>query len=156
MFASWLSLLYTSGDLLTVHHNEHISVSSIADRKRTCYVHRHPLERCAGIMLLQLTSSSSYWTFSCNTLGTVSYIICDCLLSSNLIKSLFYLFQHLCPTVAPLWNSFNTSFILEEATTTKLDEVLRSALSQCRYKHPFISIKLFHSAQYTFVRDPLP
>ena len=57
-----------------VHHNEHISVSGIADRKRACYVHRYPLERCAWVILFQVRSCSSYWTFSCNALGTVCYV----------------------------------------------------------------------------------
>ena len=56
-----------------VYHNEHISVSCIADRKRAYYVHWYPLERCARVILLQLTSTSSYWTFSCNALGTDCY-----------------------------------------------------------------------------------
>ena len=57
------------------------------------------------------------------------------------------------PYIKPLikWNLFYTSFILEEGTTNRLDEVLPSVLSQCRYKHPFTNFKLSHSAQYASV-----
>ena len=56
------------------------------------------------------------------------------------------------PTIDSLWNSFNTSFSLEESTTNRLHEVLPLVLSQSRYKHPFIKSRLSHSAQYAFER----
>ena len=73
-----------------IHHDENISASGIADRKRPCY------ERCARVKLFKLSSISSYGTFRCNTLATACYPICYYLLTSNPIKTVFYYFQCLC------------------------------------------------------------
>ena len=88
--------------------------------------------------MLQLTSYPSIWTFSCNVLGTVSFPNRDCLLRSNPIKAVFYFFQCLChPSYLPL--AHGTHLTLP---------------SLCRHKHPFVNFKLFHIAQYAFVRGP--
>ena len=72
-----------------VHHNKNISVYVITNRKRARYVHSYPLERCALVILLQLTAISSYGTLISNTLDSVCYPIRHCLLTSNPIKTLF-------------------------------------------------------------------
>ena len=141
VFASWLGIICWNSLTTRTYW------FTITYRIRTSYVHRYPLDRCAQVILLQLTSCFFYWIFSCNTLGTVNFPIC-CFSFSSVFTT------PRCPSLAPLWSSFNTPFILEEGTTKRLHEVLSSVLSQYRYKHPFIHFKLSHRAQYAFVRMP--
>ena len=59
--------------------------------------------------------------------------VLHCLLISNPIKRSFSLSSIFVtprrPPLAPLWNSINISFILEEGTANRLDEVLPSVVS---------------------------